>query len=171
MSAIKTFFRNIHRYLFLALIVSALLVWVYYLATDPPAKKKVVVYIDAPAVSERAMEDALERELPDGIKAVRVHTFLYDIMGSGFPSEADILIITREDIEGCLDRLLQIENAPEGAFLKDGTAYGIPWSSAGGYFETADTYEYFICFSKSSLHTGKADGAAYEVARRIIELG
>ena len=93
MRIIKTLLRNLHRYVFLLMACAFLLTWFYYIATELPAKKKVAVYINAPEVRSRALEAELEKSLPEGIKAIRVHPFAYDIMGVGLPAEADILIM------------------------------------------------------------------------------
>ncbi len=170
MRIIKTLLRNLHRYVFLLMACAFLLTWFYYIATELPAKKKVAVYINAPEVRSRALEAELEKSLPEGIKAIRVHPFAYDIMGVGLPAEADILIMTGSDIEHCFELLMPLEDAPEGAFIKDGIAYGAPFCGCGEFIGFADGEDHYICFAKSSVHTGKYDNAAFEVARILLDL-
>lgn len=170
MRTVKTLLGNLHRYLLCALVSALLIAWVYTLVTDAPARKKMVVYIDAPAVAEREMEEALSYDLPSGIRLVRVHSFEYDLIGGGLPREADIYIMPREDMEAYYSLLLPLEDAPDGAFAKDGVAYGIPVNCAGRYVSYDENREYFLCYRKASPHAGNADGAAFGFARRIMDL-
>lgn len=187
MRIIKKLLSNLHRYVFLLLISVLLWAWIYTLCSDTTASKKVVVYIDSPAVSDAAMREKLNEEKPEGIKMIKVFPFSYAFFSSEAPSDADIYIMPESDMELYYELLLPIEAQDgEKAFVKDGEVLGIRIFSASAnkgaaasfiQYHPADGTEpqdYYLCYNKKSVHIGTENGgcdaAAFEVFERITEL-
>ena len=176
MRAIIKVFSQFHRYLLWALISVFLWAWVFMLRFDTTQDKKVVIYSNTPEVLNYALAAELEKDMPEGIKTVKVRPFSYDIFSEGLPADADIVIINSEDARAYIELLSPIvpessENIENGLII-DGSIYGLVLFDAGtgtgsalDYFTYGDE-SFYICFTKSSVHL--TDGAARYTAERIL---
>lgn len=184
MRLIKGFFSNIHRYVLWLLISVFLCAAVFVLAADAPRDKKVTVFIDA-EVNDRLLEYELIKELPEGIRTVKVHPFSYSAFDTGAPLSADIYILTARDLEENAEMMLPIREAGLGEDLViDPSGLGVLIYSSDtqsgslrdyiDYTADGDTQSFYLCFNKDSVHlggiNGSKDGAAIEIARKMISL-
>ena len=171
MIILKKILWNIHRYLLWAVISVVLWAWIYMLATDTTKAKKVVVYIDAPEVAEQGLMLELEKDLPEGIRMVKVRSFEYLEYSVLESEEADIYILPEEKFAAALEFLAQAPGTDGyGSVICDPDS-GL--TIAGSYI-TYGEGRYYICFSKKSVHLGEANGskddAAITIAERILAL-
>ena len=199
MRLIKGFFSNIHRYLFWLVISCLLWAWIYSLITDAPRAKKVVVYTNTPAVSDKELALELEKELPDGIRMIQVHPFSYSAFNTGAPDAADIYILSEEDIGNNIDMLSPVAPRSEKDLIIDGSCYGWLIFDAESGLGAADSFigylpedavpegavptedpeapeavpetpeNYYICFNKTSPHLGEFNDSADSAALLIAE--
>lgn len=193
MRVIKAIVNNLHRFVLWFLISAFLWAFVFMLAASVPASKKVVVYLDVPAVLEDELEDELQNHLSQGIKAVEVHPFSYDIFASGAPSGADIYIVPESRVALMHELLCPITGiTADGLCVIEGQVFGLEVYTAAtdsGHAMRFITYKpdtleeggepgegenCFLCFSKSSKHLGEmngsADSAAVDIANAILNL-
>lgn len=199
MRAIKGFFSNIHRYLFWLVISCLLWAWIYSLITDAPRAKKVVVYTNTPAVSDKELAMELEKDLPEGIRMIQVHPFSYSAFNTGAPDAADIYILSEEDIKNNIDMLVTLSPRSGNDLYVDGSCYGWLIFDAESDKGAADSFigylpedavpegavptedpeaqnvepetpvNYYICFNKTSPHLGELNDSSDSAALIIAE--
>ncbi len=166
--AFKMFIRNIHRYVLWAVISVVLWSWIFMLATDAPRAKKVTVYIDAPSVDERGLMIDLEKELPKGIRFVKVSSFESLEYGM-YTEDADVYVIPASKLEGAAEGLAPLPFGGEG-YSAGGVLLAVKLTGFGPYIKGEDLY---ICVNASSPHSGlegSKDDAAIVIAEMIMEL-
>lgn len=181
---LKRILSQLHRYALLAMASFIFWGWIFTLLTDTVPARKIVIYSDIPQMDESALTAELEKDLPDGIRMIRVHPFTYAMFDTSEPLSADLYILSGTDIGILLDQLCAIPDEAEG-FVSDGTLYGYLLHDAGGSFSRLDSFcsyekpgeaedNYYLCFNKDSLHlgswNGSADDAAVMVADRILAM-
>lgn len=199
MRIINGFFSNIHRYLFWLVISFVVWAWIFTLITDAPRAKKVVVFSNTPATRDTELAVELEKELPDGIRTIKVHPFSYSAFDTGAPDLADIYILTEKDIRENLHMLCPIEPSSEKDLVIDGCCYGLMLydhetksGAAGSFFgyypedalpdgavliddnaaasaELGDPASYYISFNKNSPHLGKLNDSKDEAAILVAD--
>ena len=175
--------RNILRQLLLYLlciILSAIFTtFIFNRITDTVPEKKVSVFAEVRSVKSAELEMALDRDLPEGIKMVKVRTFDYDLFGFAGSSGADIFIVEESRAEEYMEHF-----APAAEFLEprdifkyymhDGEPYGVLIHSgavggASEYFAYEDGKDYYMFFGNASAHPG-TDGAASYVADQLLKM-
>lgn len=175
MRIFKKILSNIHRYVFCALMSVVIWAWIFTLVTDAPRAKKVTVLFDTVSVNETALRTELKKHLPEGLRTVKVYHISYMDMSLGMTDEADIYVLPGDRIEESLDFLCPIgESLSERDAVINGEVYGWYLEGARSYAEFEEGTDYFICFTKGSLHLGELNGskdsAAVTVAGNILEL-
>lgn len=179
---IRRFFSAIPKYLLWLVVSSLFWLWIFGFLTDAPAEKKVTLYADVPALAEPDLSVALERELPDGIRMIRAHSFDYFMFGEPESAGGDLYLLPVSAFAAYRDVLAPIAPAEEeNLFYDGGLPYGVKvYDAATGsgaalqYIrytdEDAPAEDYYLFFGKDSLHTGTRDSAAYAVAETFLEL-
>ncbi|MBR3382257.1 MAG: hypothetical protein IKG85_04385 [Clostridia bacterium] len=186
MRAIKWFFANFHRYLLWLLCSVILWGFVFTLITDAPKARKVVIYADTPSLMDAELADELGKDLPEGIRLIKVHPFSYAAFDTGAPAEADIYVLSREQAEMNAEFLSAVPvkdpHDPEcegrviGWLIHSDPAGYSAADSFFGYYAQGETVslDYVVCFNKNSVHirsfTGTGDDAAVEIAERLLLL-
>lgn len=184
MNLIKKIFSNIHRYILWALLSALIWAFVFSIITDADRKKKVTVFFNTPSVEEYRFEEALDEDLPEGIRMVKVHGHEYTAFDSSVLNEIDIFILAEKDITENLERFSPITGFDGYKLLEaDGVVYGVCVYDPASGIACADEFVdyaspggteqiYYLCFLKDSPHigemSGSGDSAAVFVAKRIL---
>ena len=179
MRIFKRILSNIHRYVVCALLSVVFWGWLFSVVTDAVPAKKVTVLVDTPAVDEVALAKKLKEDLPEGLRTVKVYPLSYMDFSFGMSDEGDIYILPESSMEKSVELLCPIEGSD--GYVYDGNVYGLLIHEAGAdtlcasdYITFAADENYYLCFTKSSLHLGELngsrDGAALEIAEKILAL-
>ena len=118
---LKNILSQLHTFILWAMLCALLWSWIYTFVGDTSRNKKVVIFIDAPAIETQKLDLRLEEHLPDGIKMIRVHDFSYDMFGTATPG--DIYIVRESQLSQKLTEqpeALQSFEPPEGVAGMDG---------------------------------------------------
>ena len=185
MRILKNILSQVHIYLIWLILGAVLWGWIFSLITDAPAAKKVTVFIDAADCRTAELEQELERDLPAGIRMVKVHLFSYAMFDENGLLGADIYIVPVSRAEGYRDSFLPTDQAAR-ALGRSAEGFGIPAYDAAEGRGAAASYvlyrdgedghreDYVLFFGVRSLHacalTGKGDDAALAIARRLLEM-
>ena len=182
---IKSLLRNLHRYVFWALISVMLWAWIFTLLLSAPEKNKITIYADVPEVDGNALSIELEKDLPKGIRLVDAKTFNSLLFQQYAVLKGDLYLVPESDAETYLPSFLPIDRAafPGAAFYEsDGEAYGIVLYdeqagliTGGRYVTYKEGERCFLFFNKDSKHlgawNGSADDAAIVIAQNFLKLG
>ena len=147
--------------------------------TDPA--HKVTLYADVPAMRDTALAAELEREMPEGIRMVKVHPFSYAMFDTDDLLGADLYILPESRVEEYADSLRSIGGAPfdaAGGCFREGELWGVRvWDAANKEGIAADFIDYpdedcWLFFNKDSQHirslNGEGDDAAVEIAQTLL---
>lgn len=148
--------RNIitRSYLYLLWLIVSIMLWgqVYSVITDTTPDKKISVYIESPSVMSTEMSAELEKNLPEGMKFVKVRPFTYAMFYDETLFNADIYIVPDSEADELSD-----------SFISDGEIV----TGAARYFETnGETYRLYYGINSPHLEDGKAK----EVGDRILNM-
>ena len=180
---LKNIFSQLHVYVLWFILSVVIWGFVFGIITDAPASKKIVIFADADIYEEKLLDIELEKNMPDGIRQIRVHSFNYVMFNDSALLNADIYIIpgsrAAEYISSCLplDTSLAQFRDRELLYL-DGTAYGIKFDSTDRYFDfsvsSSEKEDVWIFFGINSKHAAplnsSPDDAAISVAECLMNL-
>lgn len=149
--------------------------FVFSALTDIPAGEKVSLFVDAPLAEETRLATALEQAVSAPIRAVQVRSFSYAMMGSDEIEQADLYIVTAEDVETYREWFAPLpeELHAHADLLLEGQPYGIKVYDAdtqtGLALETIryGNEDYYLLFGASSVHA--ADGQAVACALLLLD--
>ena len=190
MRILKNIWRQLHRFVFWAVILSLLWCWVYTFVGDTGADRKVVFYIDAYALERRPLSIRLEEEgLPEGIRMIQARSFDYDLFGSSLNGDLYLMkeSILKATLEESPEKLAAL-TLPDGltGYDWEGSTVAIlafdPATQRGpameyisyALYDTPEPEPYYLCFDAASLHlstnAAAVDNAAWEVATNFLHL-
>ena len=166
--------------LMLLWLMLCVLVWgcIFNFLTDVPAENKLVIFVDAASLEEKAINLALEEHLSGNIEMVRVYPFTYAMMDSTVLEAADLFVVPASAWEEYAPwfRALPEEAADWGEVLtRDGVALGVRVHAAGeteGAGASCIAYaeeDYYLFFGKRSTHLDDNEGAVDNEAIRYAE--
>ncbi len=187
----KTFKRitsNFHLYVICAVLSFFLWGWIFGMVNDTTAFKKVSVYIDCDSCRDMELRLELEKEPPEGIKLIPVHTLDYVVFDETTMFQGDILVLRESQFPNYKDALTPLAGAEsrfEGCQLLEdqGAVYGLKvYDAATGTGILADYVvfqnpgekpeDFYLFFFKQSRHLGAINGsrdeAAFQVARTLM---
>ena len=190
MKILKNIWSQLHRFILWALLISIFWSWIYTFVGDTSRAKKVLLYVDAYAVSQRELTLRLEDEgLPEGIRMIRARAFGYDIFNDQM--NGDIYLVRESVLHSALEdtpgKLTPIP-LPEGmrGYEWEGQCYGLlafdaatQQGPAMGYVQYTPLPDpepecYYLCFDAGSLHLAQCpdavDNAAWEVALAFLRI-
>ncbi len=184
MKVLKSLFSDLHRYLLWLLISIVFWGWIFTLITDTSADKKLVLCVDRPELQDHALTLELEKELPEGIRMVKVHPIDYYVFSQDELEHADLYIVKASragELSWLFLPLADTGLEPDGreTWSLDGTAYGLCIYSAGSGEGALSSYidyqtewdapeDYYLFFGANSAHL--SDGAARQLAERLTLL-
>lgn len=189
MKTVKQIFSRLHIYI-LCLVLSALFwSWIFSLITDTTAYKKVSVYVDNDTCQTLELTLELEKDLPQDIRMVKVHTLSYVAFDEGALDYADIFIFPGSGIESRAQGLEPITDHPivrgREVLTLDGDVIGIKvYDAATGtgcmkdFIQYAvpgqEPEDYYMVFPSLSRHLGSLNGsrddAAFFVAEKMLAM-
>ena len=177
---IKRILGNWYRYILWALLSAVFWAWIFTLLFSAPAKKKVVLYADLPALDRNALSMALEEDLPEGIRIVDTAVFDDMMFNQTEVLTGDLYLIPDSRVEEYLASFTPIDPAdfPDAAFFEsDGEPYGIlVYDEEKGLRIAGDLICYvpgercWLFFNKDSQHIGQNDDAAIVIAQHFLNL-
>ncbi len=181
---IKEILRNWHRYVVWVLVSVMFWSWIVVRITDALPKNKVVLYADLYEIDEKALEQAVENDLPEGIRFLEVNLFDGMLFQPTAVLSGDLYLVPESDMEayGASFLPLSREAYPGASFYeRDGEAIGVcVFDPSGSVAVAADRIGYFpdqrcyLCINRESGHIGSQndspDDAALVLAQRIFEL-
>jgi hypothetical protein len=184
MRIFKTILRNLHRYVFWALISFVLWAWIFTLITDAPKEKKLTVCVSLDTVSVREFSYELEKTKPEGIRLIRVRSSNEETVKPENALRSDVYIVPESVISAIADKLAPLSGFDEeGGFFYDGKLVGVCVCDPERNLYIASRFidypengneKYYLCISASSVHSGlegAKDAAGPELARMILDLG
>ncbi len=183
MRVLKNIVSQLHTYIVWALLSAVFWGFIFGMITDAPAERKIVIFADALHCEDKALDIALERTKPAGIRMIRAHTFDYTLFDETGLLNADIYLVPEEKAADYIESYSPLDPAAlpwtdAELWSWEGTAYGVKLDGARSYFsfrppgeEEGDVY---LFFGVNSLHTaslnGSADDAALQVALDLSRL-
>ncbi len=163
MRVLKNIFSQLHSFVLWALASVMLWGWIFGMATDTTFDKKIMVFCHVPQMEDTELALELEKDLPDGIKMVQVHTFDYVMFDTLSIERADVLIIPAIDVPEMAEEILPLDGQGDAPVYDPATGQGILTE-----YITYDDTEYYLYLGASSAHL--EDGAAETIARRLLEM-
>ena len=190
MRFLKNIWAQLHRFVLWALILTILWSWIYTFVGDTTRDKKVVIYVDAYALEQRALGLRLEEEchLP-GIRMIQVRDFGYDLFGTSLNGDVYIMkeSLLKDTLEQTPEKLAPI-SVPAGmiGYERGGESWGIRIFDPAAQHGSAMTYiqytpapdpepeAYYLCFDAAGLHLASLpdaiDNAAWEAAMKLLAI-
>lgn len=159
--------------------------WIFTFLTDTDPAHKITLFADVAVSRDKELAIELEKELPDGIRMVKVHRFSYAMFDSNNLRNADLFILKASDLEQYRDWLAPLpEQVAARAVLFDesGTPLGIPvfdpsdgTCAASSYLTYTvpgeDPELWCLAFGASSVHLPDgADSPSVMIADKLLSL-
>lgn len=163
MRFLKNIFSKLHSFVLWLLISAVFWGWIFTIVTDTTADKKVTVYCMVPALEDTALSVALEENMPEGLSAVRVHTFDYVMFNTEEFYKADIFILPASEIETYEELFAGVEGE-----------WGVKvYDAAAGTGVAVEYIQYpkedcYLFLGADSIHL--EDGKALEVAKELLAM-
>lgn len=158
-------------------LVLSIFLWgfVFSALTDIPQAEKITLFVDAPLTEQARLATALEQAISAPVRAVQVRPFSYAMMGSDEIEQADLYIVTGEDVETYREWFVPLpeELQARADLLLDDQPYGIKVydvaSQTGVGLENIryTDEDYYLLFGTSSAHM--ADGQAAACALMLLD--
>ncbi len=164
MRFLKNVFSQLHTFV-LWLLASALFWgWIFTIVTDTSPEKKVTVYCRVPAIQDTALAAALEEDMPEGLRMIKVHSFEYVMFGTDEFDRGDVFIVPASEEADFVKDLLPVEGGQPAKVYDAAAGEG----AATEYIQYGDE-DYYMYLGSGSVHL--EDGAALAVARAILAMG
>ena len=148
-----------------AVLSSLIWSWIFMLVTEPDARHKLVIAVDAAVSDVTELAVSLESSMEGDIQRIKVYPFTYAMMDSSTLEKADLLILSAEGINTYLDWLapLPAAIASDQALSVMGIAYGLPLKNPLVLRHlSGDAGAWYVCLGQKSIHAGRADGQGSE---------
>ena len=160
MRAVKNILSQLHTFVLWLLASAIFWGWIFTFVTDTSPEKKITVYCEVPQMEDRLLAAALEEDMPEGLRMIKVHPFSYVMVDMESIGKGDIFIVPAADREELAEYL-----APgEGEKIYDGdTGEG----AAKEYIQYGNE-DYYLYLGSGSVHID--DGKAQAVAQRLLAM-
>lgn len=163
MKALKNIVSQLHTFVLWLLASAFFWGWIFTFVTDTSPEKKITVYCHVPEVQDVALAVVLEKQMPEGLEMIKVHSFDYVMFNTESIELGDIFIIPASEIETYTGSLI-LAGENQGVKIYDAvTGEGI----AKDYIQYADE-DYYLFLGAGSVHL--EDGRALEVAAALLTL-
>lgn len=163
MKILKNIVSQLHTYVLWLLTSAIFWGWIFTFVTDTSPDKKITVYCHVPEVEDVALAVALEEQMPEGLKMIKVHSFDYVMFNTESIELGDIFIIPASEIETYADSLILVGEEQGVKVYDAATGEGI----AKNYIRYAEE-DFYLFLGAGSSHL--EDGKALEVAAEILAL-
>ena len=181
MRVLKRIFSQLHIYIAWIIISSLVWSWIFMLANDTSASKKITLYVDANSVNGTEFSELLEEGMPQKLKMIKIHTSSDTSFDSFALVGADLFIVKGSDAEKYIDSFAKLEEK-EGVeyYYHGGTAYGIKVydkdtkKGSATRFISYEDDDYYLFFGARSVHLGDINGSAddysFVIADKIMKI-
>ena len=155
--------------------------FVMNLITDTSPERKISIFADCGVRNGAALAEALETDLAEPVRMVKVHPFDYAMFGNAEIDRADLYIVPASRAGEYRAWFAPLpEGLREGGdrLEMDGVPYGIPVAGPEGtgicaeYFAWESGETYYLFFGNGSAHLAGNPGAvnnqAEETARKLL---
>ncbi len=180
----KGVLRNLHRYVFWALVSVMFWAWIFTRITDAPAAKKVLFYADLPDLDRAALSTALQADMPETIRFVEARAFLDEMFDSANVTLGDVYIAPAAHAQEYLSSFTPIDPSafPDlPPYVSEDKVYGLCVFDEEAGIRIGTRYllyesgeRYYLFFNAASLHlgawNGSGDDAAIRAARTFLTL-
>lgn len=156
----KNVFSKLHVFVLWALMSAIFWGWIFTFVTDTSPDKKVSVYFYVPEIRDTELAVELERDMPAGLKMVKVHNFQYVMFNMESVENGDVFVLPESQI-GEYRELLTPGDA--GRLIYDAETRTGGADSYAGY----EDEDYYLFIGVNSVH--RADGAAEKIAEDILK--
>ena len=114
MRILRNIWSQLHVYLVWLILGAVGWGFVFGILTDAPTEKKLVLFAEVGSIRDRELAADLEKEKPEGIRMIQVHSFDYVMLDESGLLNADLYIIPAENTENYRDsfRPLDPEKLP-----------------------------------------------------------
>lgn len=163
MNMLKKIFSQWHTFVLWALASAIFWSWIFTFVTETSPDKKVTVYCKAPEIQDTALAAALEEEMPEGLRMIKVHSFEYVMFGVEAFYQGDIFIVPESEIATYAEILAPVDGEQGVKVYDAASGTGI----ATAYISYANE-DYYLFLGKDSPHL--EDGKALSVARRLLTM-
>ena len=99
MRAVKNILSQLHTFVLWLLASAIFWGWIFTFVTDTSVEKKITVYCEVPQMEDRLLAAALEEDMPEGLRMIKVHPFSYVMFDMESIGKGDIFIIPAADRE------------------------------------------------------------------------
>ena len=168
-----------HRLVLWAMVSVLFCAWVFGYVNDTRPEKKLVVFVQAPALADRELTLRLEEQIPQGIRMIRAHHMDYSLFDDEI-TRADVYILPRSAVEKYTDTFADADpDLPCAPMrLADGAPAWPIYDAAAGTGRCTEyityaapdgpTEDYFLVLSNQSTHLD--DGLAAWLAERVYSI-
>ena len=163
MKTLKRILSQWHTFVLWLLVSAIFWSWVFTFVTDTDPERKITVYCKVPEIQDTALAVALEADMPEGLRMIKVHSFDYVMFGVEAFYQGDIFIVPASELETYADLLLPMAGG-EGVKVYDAaTGSGI----AASYIRYGNE-DCYLYLGTGSVHL--EDGKAQAVARALLAM-
>ena len=163
MKTLKRIFSHLHTFVLWLLISALFWSWIFTFVTDASPERKITVYCDVRQLEDTALAVALERNMPEGLRMIQVHSFDYVMFGVDAFYQGDVFIVPASEVETYAEFLAPVDGVDGVKVYDAGTGTG----AATAYIHYADE-DYYLFLGSGSVHL--EDGKALDVARRLAAM-
>ena len=163
MRILKNIVSHMHIFLLWAVLSGMLWAWIFTLVTDTSPDKKVTVYCHVPEVQDTALAVELEKDMPEGLKMIKVHSFDYVMFDMESISKGDIFIIPVSEVEQFAGELAPVGGENGVKVYDSEMRTGI----ASEYILYGDE-DYYLFLGAGSAHL--EDGKALAIAEVLLAM-
>lgn len=162
MRFIKNVFSKLHAFVLWALLAAVFWGWIFTIVTDTSPERKISVYCYVPELRDTELAVELEKDMPEGIKMIKVHTFEYVMFNVDLIENGDIYILPKSRIGDYLELLAP---GDQGEKIYDAAT---DTGAAAGFMGYRDE-DYYLFIGANSPHL--EDGKARAVADALLGMG
>ena len=163
MKVLKNITSQLHTFVLWLLISAFFWGWIFTFVTDTSPDRKVTVYCHVPDVQDVALAVELERQMPEGLQMIKVHSFDYVMFDMESMELGDIFIIPASEIETYAEWFFPVGEEQGVKIYDAATGEGI----ATSYIKYTDE-DFYLFLGAGSVHL--EDGKALEVAMTLLNL-
>lgn len=163
MKVLKNIISQLHTFVLWLLISAFFWGWIFTFVTDTSPENKATVYCHVPEIQDVALAVELERQIPEGLQMIKVHSFDYVMFDMESMELGDIFIIPASEIETYAEWFFPVGEEQGVKIYDAATGEGI----ATSYIKYTDE-DFYLFLGAGSVHL--EDGKALEVAMTFLGL-
>ena len=161
MKTLKRMVSQWHSFVIWLLVSAFFWSWIFTFVTDTSPEKKVTVYCKVPEIQDVALAAALEEQMPEGLRMIKVHSFEYVMFDVDAFYHGDIFLVPASEIETYAEVFLPMDGDESIKIYDAATGTG----AATSCIRYADE-DYYLFLGKDSPHL--EDGKAQAVAQQLL---